>query len=283
MKKNLLIYFGIFLGMLSFFSCTEEEGTEPGNDSTPSLVAYQYTVSLPYDVDCDTQIRLAVNNRIEAAYYLVEKSETKAENVASMGMEGYLDYVVEHGTKVEEIPASLNADIFITQLMGEYAITVVGVGDGQKVYSEFTFTGILWTDVATGTYQPASMYSLGLTDIATTLQVCGDDPTTYRFKDLYGTGKHLVVNMLDQEGSDENGNYSFFRIPPTATCWSYGSYGTINVRDVGYWQGNDAYVTVGGYESGMYENYDCFLCIQYYVEAGYLSSGGYGYDYFIAD
>lgn len=283
MKKNLLIYLGIFVSMLSFYSCTVEEGTEPGHDSIPSLVAYQYTVSLPYDVDSDTHIRVAVNNQVESAYYLVEKSEVKAENVASMGLESYLDYVVEHGVKVEEIPASLNADIFITQLLGEYAITVVGIGDGQKLYSEFTFTGIPWYDVATGTYQPASMYDLGLTDMETTLQVCGNDPTMYRFKDLYGTGKHLVINMLEQQGTDESGTYSFFRIPATATSWSYGSYGTISVRDIGYWQGNDAYVTVGGYESGMYENYDCFLCIQYYVEAGYLSSGGYGYDYFIVD
>lgn len=68
----------------------------------------------------------------------------------------------------------------------------------------------------------------------------------YRFKDLYGTGKHLVINMLEQQGTDESGTYSFFRIPATATSWSYGSYGTISVRDIGYWQGNDAYVTVGG-------------------------------------
>ena len=57
----------------------------------------------------------------------------------------------------------------------------------------------------------------------------------------------------------------------------YGSYGNVNVRDMGYWQGDDAYVFSYGYESGMYADGYCFFTVQFYVSAGSL---GWGTDTF---
>jgi hypothetical protein len=84
--------------------------------------------------------------------------------------------------------------------------------------------------------------------------------------------------------TDSDGKYQFFRIPVSETSFNYGNYGLVSVRDIGYWQGNDAYVTSSGYESGMYEDYSCFIAAQYYCSAGslgYFLSANSNYDFFI--
>lgn len=90
----------------------------------------------------------------------------------------------------------------------------------------------------------------------------------------------MKINLIDKTATDSQGKYQFFRVPSTLTPYTYGSYGSISVSDIGYWQGNDAFVTDNGYESGMYANHNCFILIAYQVSAGAL---GYGYDEFIAD
>ena len=60
----------------------------------------------------------------------------------------------------------------------------------------------------------------------------------------------------------------------------HSTLGPINVRDVGYWQGNDAFVTEKGFESCLYEDYRCFMYAQYYVSKGSL---GYNCDEFVPD
>ena len=37
------------LGMATMSSCKDDEGTEPGNDSNPNIVLYQYAVESPND------------------------------------------------------------------------------------------------------------------------------------------------------------------------------------------------------------------------------------------
>lgn len=74
---------------------------------------------------------------------------------------------------------------------------------------------------------------------------------------------------------------SFFRIPEQKLPFTYSTYGNVSIRDVGFWQGDDAYVTENGYESGIYADGSCFICEQYYVSTG--SLGLAMYDYFVAD
>lgn len=62
MKKNIYAYFFLLLGIYAFSLYTEEVGTEPGNDNTPSAIVYQYKVTAEdgdYDTDTDTHIRIA--------------------------------------------------------------------------------------------------------------------------------------------------------------------------------------------------------------------------------
>ena len=129
MKKNLFIYVLLFLlgGVATFTSCTVDEGTEPGNDSEPSILIYQYAASRPNNPDNDVVLRFATNSKTESAYYLVEPTETKEANVASMGEEGYKDYVVSEGIKIEGASGSTTVDVVVTDLYGEYTITAVAV------------------------------------------------------------------------------------------------------------------------------------------------------------
>ena len=80
------------LGMATMSSCKDDEGTEPGNDSNPNIVLYQYAVESPNDPDNDSAIRIAVNNKTSEIYYLAELTA----NVSGHGAtdEAYADYVV---------------------------------------------------------------------------------------------------------------------------------------------------------------------------------------------
>lgn len=279
MKNNIYKLFIAFLAIGFMTSCKDEWGTVPGNDSNPIATIYQYKLSRPYNADNDIMLRVAVNNKTTDAYYLVEKTA----DIGSVTDDAYMDQVISQGIKISDISAESTADIVLTGLYGEYTITVVAVGEGKKTLAKTTFTGLDWADVATGTYYfevNANTANLFGGSIPTVLQVCTTNDKLYRFKDVFGAGYSMKINMLTLTNTDADGEYTFFRIPVGDTPFTYGNYGAVSYRDVGYWQGNDAFVTSGGYESGMYSDYYCFLCIQYFVSAGSL---GYGYDEFYPD
>ncbi|MFT4222778.1 hypothetical protein [Dysgonomonas sp.] len=280
MKKYIYRLFIAVFATVAFTACTEDEGTEPGNDSNPVITIYQYKVSKPLNSDNDTRLRFAANSPTSEAYYLAEKTTDKNDRITSIGEEGYKDYVISHGTKINGISGESNVDVTLTDLFGEYTITSVAVGGGLKSSASVIFTGLDWSDKATGTYTFFKPSVTGIASRPTTLQVCTTDEKLYRFKDVFGTGYHMKINLLNLKGNDADGEYTFFRIPVTETSFTYSTYGTVSVRDIGYWQGNDAWVTENGYESGMYADYSCFVYIQYFVSAGSL---GYGYDMFIPD
>lgn len=288
MKKYINTLGMILLAIVAMTSCKEEEGTTPGTDGAPAITLYQYTVEAPeYNPDNDVRIRIAANNQVNEAYYLAEPVTDKKARVEENGETGYMTYVVENGTQIEGISGASDADIILTNLQGEYAITVVGVNGNNMTSKEVLFTGLAWNDVATGTYvfgttslsgEDAAAIT-GKTSMPTTLQVCTSDPTLYRFKDVFGEGYSMKINLIDKTGSDTNGEYQFFRVPTTLTPFTYNNE-SISICDIGYWQGNDAFVTDNGYESGIYANHNCFVLVAYMISGGAL---GYGYDNFIAD
>ena len=273
MRKYINKLFAVVLATATITSCTVEEGTVPGNDKEPNVVVYSYTAKKPYNEDNDVTLRLAFNNKVESAYYLAEKASEKEAKVATMGEEGYMDYVVSNGTKINEVAS--NTDLTLTEMYGKYAITVVVVNGNKKTSAVTEFTGLEWEDVVTGTYRFGVIPSVTGESRATTLQVCTTDNTLYRFKDVFGQDSHMKFQLLpDYTGTDDDGAYTYFRVPATDTPFTYSSYGTVSVRDIGYWQGNSAWITDNGYESGMYEDYTCYIAVQYYCSGGNL---GYGY------
>ena len=279
MKKYIYSLFAVLLVTAAMTSCTVEEGTVPGNDKEPNVVLYSYTVKKPYNEDNDIALRLAFNNQVESAYYLAEKASEKDSRVASMGEDGYMDYVVSNGTKIGEVTG--NTDLTLTDMYGKYAITIVAVNGAKKASASTEFTGLEWNDVVTGTYYFAVNTSVTGESRPTTLQVCTTDNTLYRLKDVFGQGSNMKFQLLpDYTAKDEDGTYTYFRIPAVDIPFTYGTYGTVSARDIGYWQGSSAWITDNGYESGMYEDYSCFFYIQYFVSAGSL---GYKYEYFVPD
>lgn len=268
------------IAALTFTACTEDEGTTPGGDSTPGVVVYKYDVASPLNPDNDVNIRVVANNAAEATYLLAEKTADK--NARGLSEAEYANYVVENGTKLEakadEQSGGVELDSTFVGLYGEYTISAVAVKGGKKTLASTTFTGLDWADVVDGVYNFANgntQYLLGMTANATTLQVCTTDETLYRFKDVFGKGVHLkVVALPDYTATDDGGTYTYLRVPDQSIGVTYGGE-DCRVRDIGYWQGDASFVTDGGYESGMYEDYYCFIMVQLHV-----GTTNYGYNYY---
>ncbi len=286
MKKHIILLFAV-VAAFSAVSCTVQEGTLPGFDWYPHVVM---TLSSPdpnvYDTDCDVAVRVAANDVTTEVYYFVEPTAVKkARNLAEAA---YADFVVSNGTKVTVTPSefdgALVADFVAQGLSGDNTLSAVAVDGADKYIVSKTFFGVKWNTIATGSYtfvKAAIASRAGGETIAATLQQRDDQPGTFRFKNLYGVGYSLEFYLLpDYEATDAYGHYIYARVDPQATGLTYGSYGGISVRDVGYWQGDDSWVTEGGYESCFYDSYLCYMMVQYYVSAGSL---GYGYDKFIPD
>lgn len=275
MKKYI---YGSLLALASvvmFTACSADEGTEPGNDSNAHVTLYSYTAELPYDADCDALVRVAANSATTEAYALTELASEKEARVAALGEQGYADYVVANGKKLDGISGVSTQDVVFQNLPnGENAITVVAVGNSGNYASAVSFTAVGWSDIATGTYYfaTANIQHLYAASTETTLQVRDDDPDTYRFKNLFGTGSHLTMKAA-AKGTDSDGAYTMVRVPSQATGLSYGSY-SIYVRDVAEWQNDDGYLDCVIYDASHY----AYFWVQYFASAG---NFGYGYDEFV--
>ena len=282
MKKYIYIFAAAVVS-LSLASCVEELGTTPGNDTQPVVTVYNYSPSSEYDGDTDQRVRFVSNGKVEKAYFLIDKKADKDAMIAAQGEAAYMDKVVSQGQQINFTDGVFEA--MATNMPGTYDISAVAVSGSNKTLRSATFNGIAWDTNSSieGTYyvQRANIQGVvGGNAFAAVLQRHSTDANLYRIKGAFGPGTKITIRTIDKYGEDADGVYQFFRIPEQATPFTYGSYGAISVRDVGYWQGDDAWVLSNGYESGMYEDGTCFLCIQYYVSAGSL---GYTYDYFIAD
>lgn len=280
MKRYLYVLAGLALAA-TLASCEKDKyGTDAGNDSTPNVVLKIFSAELPDDPDCDAVVRFAANNATTDVYYLSELKSQKEER--NLSDEAYADYVVSNGTKltVEKNPfdGSYVADAVIKNLYYENVITAVAIGKGGKAISSVPFTGLKWNTLCTGTYTFTVLGALVTPKEGVMLQQQENDKSQYRFKDLYGVGNHLNFFVLDKTATDDQGTYKYARIPAQSTGLSHSKYGAISVRDVGYWQGDDSFITEGGYESCLYENFKCYMYAQYYVKAGSL---GYKYDKFV--
>lgn len=276
--------------MTAFTACQVEEGTTPGGDSAPYVNVMQYEVAAPLNPDNDVKVRILANDQANDIYYIAEKTADK--EARGLSAEAYADYVVSNGIKAS-MESNLQSggkvlDLTLTDLFGEYTITAVAANGGNKVSASTVFIGLDWETVCEGTYQfgIAAIKRVAGEMTPTTLQVCTTNDKLYRFKDLFGQGFHMKINLLSIKGKDADGEYTYFRIPAQKTGLEYGSYGEISIRDVGYWQGADSWITDNGYESGMYADYFCFIMAQYYVSAGnlgYSAGSGNDYDYFIPE
>ena len=282
MKKYIYILATV-VAALSLASCTEKIGTVPGNDAFPVVTPYNYAPSSEYDGDTDQRVRFVSNGKATQAYYLVEKKADKLAEIATKGEDAYINKVIAEGTQIT-IPADGVLETTITDMPGVYDISVVASDGTNKTLTATTFEGIPWdtTTSIEGTYtiKPANAQkAAGAASFPAVLQRHATDPTLYRIKGAFGPGTKLTFQTIDMEGETSRGKYTYFRIPEQKLPIVFSTRGNVSVRDVGYWQGDDAYVTDNGYESGIYADGYCFICVQYYVSAGNL--GLSMYDYFV--
>lgn len=280
MKKKLFAYLLALASMATFTACTEEAGTEPGGDSQPSVVLYQYTISASesnYNADNDTHLRVAVNNQVSSIYYLAEATETHDAYIEANGEEAYRQHVIENGTE-----AAVNdgvADIYVTDLFGANTITVVGVGlDNTLCMAQTDFFGYTWNTLSTGRVAAALLD--GTTEITVapnfTLQQREDDPTVYRIQNLYGNGYHLIIQAQGEPATEtgdyfgqEGVNYQTVTLQTLGTPYSYGSYGQISLSDYATYAGDQSYL----YYNRLYENNYLYVMSIYTVSAGYIVQG----------
>lgn len=283
MKK--IVYALISLAaVLSFASCEKDKyGTVAGNDSEPYVLINPVTPSLPYDPDCDIMIRLAANNATTDVYYFAETKAQKAGR--NLSDDAYADYVVANGKKVtlatNEFDGAGNCDIVLQSLFGENVISAVAVSGDKKYLATESFTGLKWNTITSGEYYfcKSSISSrAGGNNKVVELQQLDTDHDCYRFKNLFASGKHLVFQLWGDAdgyytGTDPDlGDYIMARVSPQGTGLTYGSYGSISVRDYGYYKNDDSVADVELYADNM-----VYLLLQYYVSAGSL---GYGWDHF---
>lgn len=262
------------LAAFSFTACSDDEGTTPGSDNKPVATVYTYTPDLPYDTDVDCKVRIATNNATQEVYYIAEKTTEYETRLSNGGESGVIDYVVSNGTKAEA-SAESPVDVVLQNLGGAYTIEVVAANGSTKTLATAEFTGYAWIDVAKGTY--TSQYSnaayFGFSSVETTLQYKETDPTQYRFKDLFGTGQHLFFTKTSYDSGDGG---TLMSVSAQATPFTYGSYGTLYVRDFATWRGDDSYMVY----NVLYPTGECQLWLQWYVSAG---NTGYALDYFIPE
>lgn len=281
MKK--IIYMSITSLMLTsmFVACEEEEGTAPGNDSEPIVTVYSFVPESPYNSDNDLKVRVAANNKASEIYYLAELTSDVEAYITANGSSAYYEKVISEGTKVNVAPAEIG-DVYVTDMFGQNTITFVAANGNAKNAATISFFGYTWNTISKGTYtySEKAQSRLGIKSASTELQVNADDATSYRFKNLWGAGNHMYLSTTEYTGEDEDGAYTFIRVPSQKTPYEFGDHGTISVRDIAAWKGDDSYVTSSFgavlYNDGSYAS----IVVQYFVSDGNLD---YGADEYVAE
>lgn len=278
MKRYLLL---LAAAVLTFTACTEDEGTTPGGDGQPNAVLYTYAATLPNDPDLDCALRIAVNNKTQEVYYLGETAEAYQQHIDEMGEKGYIDYIVANGAKISDVKVDEASDVVVKNLAGDCKVAVVAASGNARTLAVASFTGYSWTTLCRGTYYFGygnAMSVFGFDQVSDVeLQVKDADNHQMRFKNLFAPGYHLCMNWSESDDSyfEMPEGYHMMRVAPQSTPFAYSTYGTLGVRDVGYWQGNDDYMAY--YPAYFYPNGYMLLTLQWFVSAG---NTGYAEDEF---
>ena len=258
MKKYIENLFLVLFALLVFTACSDEQGTDVGNDSQPKVSLYNYGAPPPADSDNDLILRVAANNKTESAYYFVESKQMK--ETRGMSDAEYAEFVAANGTLISGINGESVADVIVAGLYGDQVISVAAVGGGKKTLSSIEFTGLAWREVTTGTYYFGSYSRRAMAGCPeskeVTLLVCTTDANLYKIKDLYGAGYSLKFKKTGDKDKKGGLDVEFGRVNTTYTSYLSTNYRgedatQVYLRDMGYGYNNDAYATN--------LNYGCYI------------------------
>lgn len=208
----------ILLSLTLFAACQEDEGTDPGHDSTPVASVYEYAVRDGYNADNDCRFRVATNSATQEVYYLAQLDEEK--KALNMTDQQYADYVVEKGTKIE-VKASSDADVYVKDLHGLYDITVVAVKGNTKTLQSFQFSGIDYKPLGQGTWTSSFFSDAWKVDVE--YSAVGN---RYRIKNVYKNGYGFSF-------SPNGSNVTVYPNGAIETGYVHARYGMVSISDQG--------------------------------------------------
>lgn len=201
-----------------FTACTEDEGTDPGHDSSPVVTLYQYTAGDGYNSDNDCFVRIVTNSAVKEVYYLAQLQSAKT--ALNLTDDKYADYVVENGTKLD-LTAASDSDLYITDLHGLYDITVVAVNGNSKDMKTVEFAGLDYKDYGTGVWTSAFFGSSWRVNVE-----YSEVGNRYRINDLYVDGYGFSF-------SPDGSNVTVYPNGYIETGYVHPNYGMIYFSDQG--------------------------------------------------
>lgn len=260
MKHSIINYAWVLLGLAFMAACTDEQGTEPGNDNTVVATIYQLDTKAPLNPDNDMLLRVATNNKTEAVYYAgIPKAEFETK-MQQGGEEAIKDFVIASGTKVKDLSGGAVADVAVEGMTGEYKVAVVATGAGARTLKVFDFMGLSWSDMATGTYTFA-LVSFGENKEkvikGVVLQKCENRKGLYRLNKVYNGSNNIKFTLLNAVQDD----YQFVSVPTQATALN-GVY----IRDLATKENNQAFATDETKGCRLYNDNRVRLVLNYFTE-----------------
>ena len=208
----------MLLSLTMFAACQEDEGTDPGHDSTPVASVYKYTAGDGYNADNDCRFRVITNSAVQEVYYLAQLNDEK--KALNMTDRQYADYVVEKGTKLD-LKAASDTDVYVKDLHGLYDITVVAVRGNTKTQQTIQFAGLDYKPYGQGTW--TSSFFGGSWKVDVEYSTVGN---RYRIKSLYKDGYGFSF-------SPNGSNVTVYPSGAIETGYVHSSYGMVSMTDQG--------------------------------------------------
>ena len=208
----------MLLSLTMFAACQEDEGTDPGHDSTPVASVYKYTAGDGYNADNDCRFRVITNSAVQEVYYLAQLNDEK--KALNMTDQQYADYVVEKGTKLD-LKAASDTDVYVKDLHGLYDITVVAVRGNTKTQQTIQFAGLDYKPYGQGTW--TSSFFGGSWKVDVEYSTVGN---RYRIKSLYKDGYGFSF-------SPNGSNVTVYPNGAIETGYVHARYGMVSISDQG--------------------------------------------------
>ncbi len=275
MKKFKYILMSLPLAFL--WSCSADEGTEPGTDSTPVVTMYSYAPEAGSGMNADNDIivRFATNNAVTELYYLVEAEDDVNAFIDQNGSDAYMQKVIENGVKVD-VKGAQNIDENILDQHGSIMVTGVATNGSQRTMANVSFTGLDWNKIVSGQFSANNIIQGSkICD----LEACVQDKNLYRIKNAFKDGYSLKFTMMGLKGTNPETGQAFYpvRVPYAQTGFTLnfqdGSSSPLWVMDFAYWQEDSSFATDSNYWCIVWDDFFCEFNLAWLVNGGYVAYG----------
>ncbi len=266
------------LPLAFLWSCSAEDGTEPGTATNPVVTMYSYApeASSGMNADNDLIVRFATNNAVTELYYLVEAADAANDYIDKNGTDAYMQKVVEEGSKLE-VSGAANVDETILDQHGAILVTGVACNGSNRSMAQVSFTGLDWNKVCSGQFTANNIIPGAK---PCDLEICTTDKNLYRIKNAFRDGYSLKFTLMGLVGTDGNGlKFYPVRVPEAQTGYSVTvdeKPSPLWVKDVAYWQEDASFATDSEYWCIMDEEFFCEFNLAWMTNVGCIAYGSAG-------